>query len=187
MFAGCSFPFRVRKTYSRYRYRPTWDDRLGITAVTNNPYTCQSLQFTAQKLPRIKVHSTKNGGKLGNVFTFLASQMVKNAIYQGRIHFFLPSIVCFPHEELPVHINRFGVYPTSSKHYQFDTVSNIRERAKDAQTSQVAGCVRHIKAQQVAKPYNSTVVRRIFITVLHRIRVDSGWLHLLQDNGQWRR
>jgi hypothetical protein len=112
-----------------YRYRTTWDDSLGMTAVTNNPYTCQSLQFAAQKLPRIKEHSTKNEGKLGNVFTLLASQLVKNAIYQGRIHFFLPSIVCFPHEQVPAHINRFGIYPTSSIHCQFDMVINIR--AKD--------------------------------------------------------
>jgi hypothetical protein len=99
-----------------------------MTAVTNNPYTCQSLQFTAQKLPRTEERSTKNEGKLGKVFTFLASQLVKNAIYQGRIQFFLPSIACFPHEQVPVHINRFGVYhPTSSIRRQFDTVSNIRE------------------------------------------------------------
>ena len=186
MFAVSCLPVRVRKTHLRYRYRTTWDERLGMTAVTNTPYTCQSLQFTAQKLPKIKQRSTKSEGKLGKVFTFLASQLVKNAIYQGRIHLFLPSIECFPHEQVPVHINRFEVHPTSSIHCQFDTVSNI-ERAKDKKSSRVAGCVRHKKAQWAAKPYNSTVVRHIFITVLHRIRVDSGGLHLPQDKGQWRR
>lgn len=121
-FAAFQF---VLETHSRYRYR-TWDGSLGMTAVTNNPYTCQSLQFTAQKHPRIKEQGTKNEGKLGKVFTFLTSQLVKNVIYQCSIHFFLPSTVCFPHEQVPLHISRFGLYPTSSIHCQFDTVSNIR-------------------------------------------------------------
>jgi hypothetical protein len=98
-----------------------------MTAVTSNPYTYQSLQFTAQKLPRIEEHIAKNERKLGKIFTLLPSQLVKTAINQGRIHFFPPSIVCFPHELVPVHINRFGVYPTSSIRCQFDAVSNITD------------------------------------------------------------
>lgn len=74
-------------------------------------------------------------------------------------------------------------------HHQY-TASLMRsltsERTKVVQSSQVAGCVRPIKAQWAAKPYNSTVARHIVITALHRIRADSGWLHLPQDNGQWR-